>query len=192
MVTFPDVLGPVLILAFAVGINAFVVLQWRGRLPRGHPDDRHQRAYLLFPLTIAWLAIAIVLLGTYVGIDVIGRVAGPVFLASLLIGVLGLIVWMWQPQWLRPGWQKEMIAEGERRGEGRVEAARRGGRYVLDVVVDGRVEPLPAAFDDLEAAERAARSALSAFAKRAKRGTKVYATILDRRDETAVRLVEQP
>ncbi len=195
----PDIIGPIFVVLFFGAINVFIVLQWLGKLPRGNPDHFAERAYLLFPMTFLALLLVLLMLGAYLEIGAVDRLGraieglpGPVVGFALLGGMavlfMNVLVLIWYPDWLRPRWQKEMIAEAKRREERRVETARQGGRYVLDVVVDGRVEPLRASFDDLEAAERAARSALR---QHAERGEQVYATILDSRDDTAVRIVEQ-
>ncbi len=187
-----DILGFAGLLAFVLATTALALLQWLGKLPRGDPDSLVERGYLLLPSMLMFLIVVLFGMIGSLGIEPprwISWILRVMLVMAIPLGLLGFLLLLWHPDWLRPRWQKEMIAEAKRRDQRRAETARSGGRYVLDVVVDGRIEPLPAAFDDIEAAERAARSALQ---QHGKQGKQVYAAILDSRDDTAVRMVQQP
>ncbi|MGH8905297.1 MAG: hypothetical protein ACRD0K_01970 [Egibacteraceae bacterium] len=182
-----ELLWMALVIAFVLGVNAFVVAQWLGKLPHGDPDSPRERVYLLFPATLAALLLTgFAIMGSF-GIEPPSWTVSPLVALCAALGTLGVVLWLWHPPRLRPRWQKEMIAEAGLREERRVERVRARARYVLDLVVDGRTEPLPAAFDDLQAAERAARSAVK---RNAGHGEQVYAMVLDRHAPTAVRTVD--
>ncbi len=185
-----DILGFTGLLAFILGSAALALLQWLGKLPRGDPDSLVERGYLLLPSMLMFLVVVLLgMIGSF-GIEPprwINWILGVMLVLAIPFGLLGFVLFLWHPDWLRPRWQKEMIAEAKRREQRRQQTARTGGRYVLDIVVDGQTKVMPAAFDDLEAAERAAHSALQ---QHGHRGKQVYAAILDSRDDTAVRMVE--
>lgn len=191
LVDIDDILGFSGLLAFVLAGNALALLQWLGKLPRGDPDSLLERGYLLLPSMLMFLFLVLFGMVGSLGIEPprwISWILLAMFVVAVPLGLLGFVLFLWHPDWLRPRWQKEMIAEAKRREQRRAETARTGGRYVLDMVVDGQTKALPAAFDDLEAAEQAARSALQ---QHAIHDRQAYAAILDSRDDTAVRVVEQ-
>lgn len=107
-----EVAGPIAALVVISALFAVVpVLQWLGRWPRGHPDLITQRAYLLLPIPLMFLLFA---LGMAVG-PVVGRGGAlTIFVLGLLSSATGMVLAIWQPERLRPRWQKEQKARGGR------------------------------------------------------------------------------
>ena len=185
-----DVVGLLAILAFAIGINVPVVLQWRGRLRSSDPDAFGARMYLLFPITVAFLVISVTLPIAYLDPAWLPEaVVAGALLVSFVVGLFGVVLNVWRPRWLRPAWQRETTADDHRREHGAA-GTDGAGRYELEMVVGETARLLPFDFDDLGSAERAAQVELAPMAGR---GTPAHVAIIDRRlDRAAVRIVEAP
>lgn len=182
-----DAVGLSVFLALAIGMNAMVVLQWRGRLRSEDPDGFNARLYLLFPITLGFLVITLVLLMAYLDPRWLpGSILAGALVVSLFMMLFGVVLNIWRPRWLRPAWQRQQVAESrQRQGDQAVGPA---GRYELEVVRGGAARTTPGRFDDIESAERAARAHLATPAGQA---TPTHVAIVDRLlDGAAVRIVE--
>lgn len=142
------------------------MLQWRGRLREEDPDAFGARLYLLFPISAAFLIVAVILPVAYLDPPWLpGVIVAGALLVSFVVGLFGVVLNLWRPQWLRPAWQRETMADDRRRAQR--DAGHDGsGRYELEVVVGRSTRLLADAFDDLGSAERAAHATLAPLAGR--------------------------
>jgi hypothetical protein len=127
----PAVLG-LLLLGFGGTVTALTVLQWQGRLGRGRdPDALTERLYLLTPtgLSFVLVGLAFVAAGWQPDQDGWGLMGLLLALAGLS-GATGIVLWLVQPERLRPGWQRRQL-EGLAARRARPEGS---GPFALDVV----------------------------------------------------------
>jgi hypothetical protein len=123
-----------LVLAFGGVVAGMGVLQWRGRLPRGRdPEALTERLYLLVPtgLGAVLVGVAFLVMGWWPDEEgAVWALVVSLFVLAGLGGTLGILLWLVQPERLRPAWQRRQ-AEGI---AARQAPPRGSGPFSLDVV----------------------------------------------------------
>ena len=178
----PGIVPGLIALVFAGVTGSLCVAQWRGRFTRSDdPDALTQRVYLFTPVALGAALIGIVFLLLGLGLPLPQVMAPIVFGVALMTMFVGLILWLVQPDRVRPAWQRRQ-QQGQR---SRHAAAISDGDLALDLHARGEPVRAPARYTEIEVAVAEARVLLEQDAD------VDYVTVFDTRARTGVRIVER-
>lgn len=171
-----------IVTALGASYLAFSIVQWRGLLPRrGDPDAITQRAYLLAPVAAGFTLVGIAL--ALLGLDApfAEHLLVTAFVAFLVLGLVGIVLFIASPQRFRPAWQRRQL-EAIASRSGPVDPT---GPYAVELIIDGQPHRTPDRYPTAGQARQAAEAALRLDSEAA------YATINDVTAEVSIQVVER-
>lgn len=157
-------------------------LSWCDRLPRGsNPDHWRQRLYLMLPISLMFTILLVVVALDPRNLDA----AGVAFSTALLLGAVGVLLFVFQPRRVRPRWQRRQIELAQARREQQRQGKERGHPYGVQVLIGAR-DLAPAG-----TAASVARAREHARERLAARGDAELALVVDLQRDAAIALVDR-